>query len=48
MRQHHGKQFTDLTAPFHVRMQTAFENEATLGADYRTTVDGIADELKNS
>jgi len=46
LRQHHGKQFTDLTAPFHVRMETAFENEATLGAGYRTTVDGIADELK--
>jgi Leucine-rich repeat (LRR) protein len=46
LRQHHGKQFADLTAPFHVRMETAFENEATLGASYRTTVDGIADELK--
>jgi hypothetical protein len=48
LRQHHGQQFTDLAAPFHVRMQTAFEEEATLGADYRTTVDGIADELKTA
>ncbi len=48
LRQQHGKQFTDLTAPFHVRMETAFENEATLGADYRATVDGIADELHNA
>ncbi|MFL1526155.1 NEL-type E3 ubiquitin ligase domain-containing protein [Pseudomonas sp. O230] len=48
LRQHHGQQFTDLTAPFHVRMETAFENEATLGADYRPQVDGIADELKQA
>ncbi|MHC8328165.1 NEL-type E3 ubiquitin ligase domain-containing protein [Pseudomonas sp. LB1P83] len=48
LRQHHGKQFIDLTAPFHVRMETAFENEATLGADYRPQVDGIAVELKKA
>lgn len=48
LRQHHGKQFTDLSAPFHVRMETAFENEATLGAGYRPKVDGIADELKKA
>lgn len=48
LRQHHGQQFTDLTAPFHVRMEAAFENEATLGADYRPQVDGIADELKQA
>ncbi|MHC8387695.1 NEL-type E3 ubiquitin ligase domain-containing protein [Pseudomonas sp. MDT2-39-1] len=48
LRQHHGKQFTDLTAPFHVRMETAFENEATLGANYRTQVDGIAEELNKA
>ena len=48
LRQHHGQQFTDLTAPFHVRMETAFENEATLGSDYRPQVDGIADELKQA
>jgi hypothetical protein len=48
LRQHHGKQFTDLTAPFHVRMETAFENEATLGAGYRPQVDGIAAELKKA
>jgi hypothetical protein len=29
-------------------METAFENEATLGADYRATVDGIANELHNA
>jgi len=46
LRQHHGQQFTDLTAPFHERMETAFENQATLGAGYRPQVDGIADELK--
>lgn len=46
LRQHHGKQFTDMAAPFHERMQTTFENEATLGADYRTQVDVIADEFK--
>jgi Leucine-rich repeat (LRR) protein len=48
LRQHHGKQFTDLTASFHVRMATVFEKQATLGASYRTKVDGIADELKKA
>ncbi|MHC8402152.1 NEL-type E3 ubiquitin ligase domain-containing protein [Pseudomonas sp. MDT1-17] len=48
LRQHHGKQFTDLAAPFHTRMQTAFESQETLGAKYLTQVDGIADELKRA
>jgi hypothetical protein len=46
LHQHHGKQFTDLAAPFQERMQTAFESEEAFGADYRTTVDGIAAEMK--
>lgn len=48
LRQHQGKQFTDLTAPFHVRMAAAFEDEAKLGAGYRPKVDGIAEELKTA
>ena len=48
LRQHHGDQFTQLTAPFHARMETAFENQASLGADYRVEVDAIADELSRA
>ena len=46
LREQHGKKFTDLAAPFQERVQTAFENEAKLGAGLRAHVDGIADELK--
>ncbi|MCU1763254.1 hypothetical protein NTD84_26525 [Pseudomonas sp. 14P_8.1_Bac3] len=46
LRQHHGKQFIDLAEPFHTRMETAFDNQATLGTDYRAQVDGIATELQ--
>ncbi|WP_433739361.1 NEL-type E3 ubiquitin ligase domain-containing protein [Pseudomonas putida] len=45
LRQHHAKQFTDLAAPFHARMEAAFDDEAALGVDYRPRVDGIANEL---
>lgn len=48
LRQHHGNQFTELTAPFHARMETAFENQASLGEDYRAEVDAIADELNRA
>ncbi|WP_433766964.1 NEL-type E3 ubiquitin ligase domain-containing protein [Pseudomonas putida] len=48
LREHHEKQFTDLAAPFHVRMETAAENEAKLGADYLPQVDGIANEFKRA
>lgn len=48
LRQHHGKQFTDLAAPFHTRMETAFESQETLGANYLPQVDRIADELKKA
>ncbi|MGL6242502.1 NEL-type E3 ubiquitin ligase domain-containing protein [Pseudomonas sp.] len=48
LREHHGQLFSDLLAPFHVRMEAAYDNEATLGVDYRKTVDGIADELKRA
>ncbi len=48
LREHHEKQFTDLAAPFHARMETATENEATLGADYLPQVDGIANEFKRA
>ncbi|AWM93559.1 hypothetical protein DJ564_23630 [Pseudomonas sp. 31-12] len=48
LRQRHQKQFTDLVAPFHVRMATAFESQATLGVQYRSVVDGIADELNKA
>lgn len=48
LRQHHQQPFTDLVAPFHVRMETAFERQATLGVQYRSVVDGIADELKKA
>lgn len=48
LRQHHDQQFTDLVAPFHVRMEAAFGKEAELGAEYRITVDGIAGELKTA
>lgn len=48
LRLHHAQQFTDLIAPFHVRMAKAFEDEAKLGVDYRPTVDGIAAELKTA
>ncbi|VVP77252.1 hypothetical protein PS918_01970 [Pseudomonas fluorescens] len=48
LRQHHGKQFSDLAEPFHTRMETAFENQATLGATYRTRVDDIAEEMKQA
>ncbi|WP_160108911.1 NEL-type E3 ubiquitin ligase domain-containing protein [Pseudomonas izuensis] len=44
LRQHHGKQFNDLTAPFHVRMETAAENDPTFGVDYLTEVGSIAAE----
>jgi hypothetical protein len=44
LRQHHGKQFSDLTAPFHVRMEKAAENDPTFGADYLAEVNGIAAE----
>lgn len=43
-RQHHGKQFNDPTAPFHVRMETAAENAPTFGVDYLTEVGSIAAE----
>lgn len=48
LRQQHGQQFTDLTAPFHERIDAAFENEAKLGVDYRPQVDGIAGELEKA
>jgi len=48
LREQYGKQFTDLAAPFHERVQTAFENEATLGTGFRAHVDGIADELQQA
>ncbi|WP_415773746.1 NEL-type E3 ubiquitin ligase domain-containing protein [Pseudomonas sp. LB3P38] len=46
LRQHHGKQFTDLAAPFHPRMEAAFGREETPGAEYHAQVDGIVDELQ--
>jgi len=48
LRQHHQQQFTALVAPFHMRMEAAYENQATLGAQYRSEVNGIADELKTA
>jgi len=48
LREQYGKQFTDLAAPFQERVQTAFENEATLGTGFRAHVDGIADELQQA
>ncbi|HEF4759273.1 TPA: hypothetical protein SAN82_001687 [Pseudomonas putida] len=44
LRLHHGKQFSDLTAPFYVRMETAADNDPTFGADYLAEVSGIAAE----
>jgi hypothetical protein len=48
LRQHHGQQFTDLAAPFHERMQTTFENQASLGAGYRNEADRIAEDLNTA
>ena len=48
LREHQGKQFDAAAAPFHARMQTAFENEATLGTKYRAQVDGIMAEMQQS
>ncbi|MCK1792986.1 NEL-type E3 ubiquitin ligase domain-containing protein [Pseudomonas violetae] len=45
LREHHSQEFTDLTAPFHTRMEAISANETTFGAQYGTQVDGIADEL---
>ncbi|MGY2342382.1 NEL-type E3 ubiquitin ligase domain-containing protein [Pseudomonas sp. SDO5532_S415] len=44
LRLHHGKRFRDLTAPFHVRMEKAAENDPTFGADYLGEVNRIAAE----
>ncbi|HWT70200.1 MAG TPA: NEL-type E3 ubiquitin ligase domain-containing protein [Pseudomonas sp.] len=44
LREHHGRQFTDLNAPFHARLETAAENDPTSGADYRAEVDRIVAE----
>ena len=48
LRQHHPRQFTDLAAPFHQRMETAFDTQKALGSGYRAHVDGIADELQKA
>ncbi|MGF6089283.1 NEL-type E3 ubiquitin ligase domain-containing protein [Pseudomonas sp. 18173] len=48
LRQHHDQQFADLVAPFHERMQTTFENQASLGAGYRNEVDRIAEDLNTA
>lgn len=44
LHKHHSKQFTDLAAPFHVRLETAATDDPTFGADYVAAVDGIASE----
>ncbi|MHC8319392.1 NEL-type E3 ubiquitin ligase domain-containing protein [Pseudomonas sp. GB2N2] len=48
LRQQYAKQFTDLAAPFHARMQTAYDNQVTLGAEYLKQADSIAAELKSA
>ena len=48
LREHHGQQFTDLIAPFHSRLETAFATEVTLGAQYRPQIDGIAAEQQQA
>ncbi|AWY43505.1 hypothetical protein DKY63_27730 [Pseudomonas putida] len=48
MREHHGKQFADLAEPFHQRMETAFDDQAKLGDQYRQQVDGIMDEMQKA
>jgi hypothetical protein len=48
LRKHHGQRLSRLAAPFHERMQAAFESEATLGAGYRAHVDGIMSELQQA
>ncbi|MVV50385.1 hypothetical protein EJA72_19410 [Pseudomonas sp. PB120] len=46
LREHHAQQFSDLTEPFHARMDTVFENQVTLGAAFQPSADSIAAELK--
>lgn len=48
LREHHAKQFADLTEPFHQRMETAFDNQAKLGDQYRQQVDGIMNEMQKA
>ncbi|MGY2261716.1 NEL-type E3 ubiquitin ligase domain-containing protein [Pseudomonas sp. SDO55104_S430] len=48
LREHHGKQFTDLAEPFHERMETAFESQGKLGDKYREKVDGIMEEMRTA
>jgi Leucine-rich repeat (LRR) protein len=48
LREHHARQFTDVAAPFHVRMEKTMKNEATLGMDYRPQVDGITHEYNSA
>ncbi|WP_131108418.1 NEL-type E3 ubiquitin ligase domain-containing protein [Pseudomonas sp. Sample_10] len=48
LRKHHAQRLNRLAAPFHVRMQAAFEGEATLGTRYRAHVDGIMDQLQQA
>jgi hypothetical protein len=46
LRQHHGKDFTDVAAPFQEQMQAAIDSEKEFGADYLATVDGIVANMK--
>lgn len=48
LREHHPRQFTDAATPFHPRVQTAFENQETLGENYRKKVDGIMAEMQKA
>jgi Leucine-rich repeat (LRR) protein/Tfp pilus assembly protein PilV len=48
LREQYDKKFTDLAAPYHERVQTAFENETTLGTGFRAHIDAIADELQQA
>ena len=48
LREHHSQEFSDLTAPFHTRMEAITAKETTFGAQYRTRVDAIADELNTA
>lgn len=45
LKKQHSQQFTDLTAPFHARMEATTANETTFGTHYRTQVDVIADDM---
>lgn len=48
LREHHAKQFTDLAAPFHERVETAIETREALGDGYLAHVDGIVSEMETA